>query len=332
MDLDAIEAGLFFIVGAPRSGTTLVRAILSAHPQIVVPPETKFFLWFEPPTGTNDWSAYLQRLFASAAWTSQSLDAEAFRERVEATDRSARSVFLTMLAMHAERAGRSRVGEKTPLHVHHVERLHALFPAARFICVYRDPRDVVASQLRMPWERWSHLRRARTCAELMQRVHQLEQRLPAEVFMTVRYESLVEESEAEVRRLCAFLGEAYDDTLLAFHKRDDPGFTGREVAWAAETRRPISAASIGRYATDLSPRKVAGLERVLRPTLEAFEYGPGTAEGRYRPHWYVLDVLDRACDGLVRLRHALGRLTRRHRKRAPLGGRTPPSSYKQDKP
>ncbi len=291
-----MEEGIFFIVGVPRSGTTLVRAILSSHPRIVIPPETKFFVRFEPPSTPDGWPAYLDRFYASTEWANQSLDAETFRRRVEATDRTARSVFLTILAMHAERTGKPRVGEKTPHHSRHVERLHQLFPSAKFIFVYRDPRDVIASQLRMPWARWSHLGRARSWVKIMRRAQYLEKIFPADVYTMLRYETLIEQPEVEIRRLCVFLGEAYHKQMLHFDRGKRSEFTEREADLKMKTLRPISNASIGSYASELSARRIAGIERIAGSLLKEFGYEPDRNVGRYRGRWFLQDAADRMCD------------------------------------
>lgn len=310
-DLSAIEKGLFFVVGAPRSGTTLVRAVLSAHPGMFVPPETKFFLWHEPPASPGAWPGYLDRLFASEDWAIQGLDAEAARQRLDATDHGARSVFLAILAMHAERTGKPRIGEKTTNHSRHVERLRALFPSAKFIFVCRDPRDVIASQMGMPWQRWSHLDRARKCAKIMGEALRLERALPAGTFTIVRYEALTRDPEAEARRLCEFLGESYEGSMLTFHERADTGINEREPDWITRTMRPISASSVGRYSRRLAPRQVAGIERVFGPLLEKLGYAPDRRIGPYRLHWRVLDPVDRLRDAFAHGRTWLtGRLRR----------------------
>ena len=289
-DLQRIEEGLFFIVGDPRSGTTLLRAILSSHPQIVIPPETKFFAWFEPPDALDGWSTYLDRWFTSTSWLNQSLDTEAFRRSIEATDRTTRSVFLTMLAMHAARAGKPRVGEKTPNHILHAERIHRLFPSAKFIHARRDPRDVVASQLRMPWKKRSHLKCARQWRNTICKAQRLEAFLPTNLYTNVRYEALVTQPEVELRRICEFLGETYHEEMLRIDQHVNRSFTDREQQTAAQTLRPISTASIGNYTKHLSPRQIAGIERMVKSQF--LRCGYVRSPTVYRLHWYFLDAVD----------------------------------------
>jgi hypothetical protein len=316
-DLQRIEDGLFFIVGAPRSGTTLVQAMLLAHPRMTVPPETEFFLKHDPPAAPDRWGRYLDGLLASQRWADQQLDAAEFRKRVESTDRTARSVFLTLLAMHARRCGKPRVGEKSPQHLRHALRIHEIFPSARFVHVYRDPRDVVASQLRMPWGRGSHLGRARSWNKLMRVADRVEAALPAEVYTAVRYESLIDRPEAEARRLCAFLGEPFCDSMLAFEHRREPGFAEREAPWKGRTLSPLSAATVGSFARQLTPRQIAGIERTVGSRLTRLGYRPHQPAGRYRLHWRLRDGVDRLLDIARRQRRSIAK-----RLRGPGAGRS----------
>ena len=128
IDTDRLGRSVFFIVGAPRSGTTLLQSILASHPNIAIPPETEFFMKFADPASIARWDAWLEGFLASRAWSDQGLDADAFVRRAEATDRTPRSLFLALLSMHAERTGKGRVGEKSPQHARWIDRIEASFP------------------------------------------------------------------------------------------------------------------------------------------------------------------------------------------------------------
>jgi len=279
-DLEGLERGMFFIVGVPRSGTTLLQAMLTSHPRMAIPPETEFFMKHRPPAAASRgdeaaWTAYIDRWLASRGFTEQGLDAGAMRVRLrglDAAQRTARGVFLELLAAHAERTGKPRIGEKSPHHCRHVEELATMFPHARFIHIHRDPRDVVASLLKVPWVKGSHLTLARGWARIMRDHSRLVRSMPADRYMTVRYETLVERPEDEAARLCVFLGEVMQPEMLAFHERRDRGFAERESSWKGGTLRPVSAASVGRFRNDLTPRQIAGVQRVVGGLLAEFGY------------------------------------------------------------
>lgn len=314
-DHDGLERGMFFIVGVPRSGTTLLQAMLASHPRIAVPPETEFFMKHRPPAGAargdeGAWVEHIDRWLASRGFTEQGLDAGAMRARLRAlgaSQRTAPGVFLELLAAHSERTGKPRIGEKSPHHCRHVEELAALFPHARFIHIHRDPRDVVASLMKVPWVKGSHLTLARGWAKIMRDHSRLVRAMPADRYTTVRYETLVERPEDEAARLCTFLGEVMQPEMLAFHERADRGFAERESSWKGGTLRPVSMSSVGRFRADLTPRQVAGVQRVVGGLLTEFGYRPEPV----RPSvlWRIGDAGTVIGERLARIGRSIGKRT-----------------------
>jgi len=272
-----LESGLFFIVGAPRSGTTLVQAIISAHPRICVPPETDFFdVYRMPPEAVRSeqaWNRWLTRWLASDRWRDQQLDEGEFRRRISATDRSERAVFLLFAEMTAERTGRERVGEKSPSHYKAVEHIASLFPGAKFIHMIRDPRDVVASRLNTGYTKpVSAARHAQSWRRAIRAHFELSRTMPADRYTEVRYEQVISDTEGTARELCRFLGEEFSPEMLLFHTRDKSGFAKREERWKSGTRRPIYADSVGRYARKLKPRQIAAVECVVANEMKQLGY------------------------------------------------------------
>ncbi len=295
---NAFAEGLFFIVGTGRSGTTLLQAMLSSHPRIVIPEETHFFSKFDPvlrfddPLRADQVEAYV-RLCMSVPHLRESGISEAMlRERLGRGPNDARSLFLWVMRTLAGEAGvGKRLGEKTPIHERHVERIRALFPGAKFVHIYRDPRDTVASLKRMPWAAGQSARRiARRCAQTYETMTRWRGTLGDAAVCELRYERLVEETEGVLRRVCAFLGEPFDAAMLEFHSRGDTGYQQREEAWKGGTRRPIDGSSIGRWRKDLSERDVSAVERAVgKKRLIAMGYEPSGVRDRLA--WKIGDAL-----------------------------------------
>ncbi|RMD61655.1 MAG: sulfotransferase, partial [Planctomycetota bacterium] len=182
---DDIAQGLFFIVGTGRCGSTLLQAMLSRHPRLGLPPETKFFQEWDPMLRISDPlpdEASLRQHLAWAGtlwfWQDLALDEEQLLRDAEAGGRSARALFLGVMAQWRDRLGKPRLGEKTPGHHKHVERILELFPQAKIIHIHRDPRDVVASIVKLRWGGHSSARRhARTWAKAVRRQRLLAEQL-----------------------------------------------------------------------------------------------------------------------------------------------------------
>jgi len=308
-ELERIERGLFFIVGAGCSGATLLQVMLSSHSRITIPPETEFFKTSRntaPPDNAFDpdaWQAYLKRLMTNRAWLDQQLDPDEFVRRVSESDRSNRAVFLTMLAMQGLKAGKPRVGEKTPTHFRKIRHLHRLFPDARFVHIYRDPRDVVASAVRKGWFAASHVEAARQWCNTMHGHKQHVQTLPGHVYTSIRFETLLEECESELKRICRFLDEPFEPDMLPYDKGSDAGSADWQKPWKESALQPLDKARIGAFRQDLSPRQIAVVQRVIGSRLERYGYRPVDIHRSLK--WLLPDCYDKLAAGWRRLRRKL---------------------------
>jgi hypothetical protein len=210
-----------FVVGVARSGTTLLRLQLDAHPELAIPPETGWgFVAGElarPKCGPKGLIRALREL---ETWPDLGFD----EARVLAVLRdvepwSGAAGLRALWQAYAARHGKPRWGDKTPLHLRCMPDLSALIPEAHFIHVIRDGRDVAASVKALPFapgdgsieaiaEDWQRaIRVARGVAEKLQH------------YQEVRYERLVNEPEAVLRELCDWLDLRFDSAMLRAHER-----------------------------------------------------------------------------------------------------------------
>lgn len=155
-------AAPIFVVGAARSGTTLLQSMIGAHPDIALLGELHFFDQIMRLKET------LPEPFAAAAMAPlrQGIlkchaiqfvpDFEPVLDR--ALERLAampaptyRDLFAQLLAAHGQLGGASRVGEKTPSNVRYLQELASYFPDAKIVHILRDPRDSISSRIRYPF-------------------------------------------------------------------------------------------------------------------------------------------------------------------------------------
>jgi hypothetical protein len=215
-----------FIVGVPRSGTTLLRVLLNRHPNIAICDETYFFFWVYSRRrvfGSLEKEANRRRLVEAylQTWraTRLGLDHERLADRLLREGTSYRALFASLMRAYAQSHSKERTGEKTPQHAEHVETLREWFPDGSIVHVVRDPRDVVASLHEMPWGHTSTAANAKLWVRLVTAARRIEG-LPA--CPTVRYEDLVENTESSLDALCRILGEPFDSAMLSEEAQENP--------------------------------------------------------------------------------------------------------------
>ena len=157
-----------FVVGSPRTGSTLLRHVLNRSPEVCLASETHFLKSVRglklgerlaaaregPPDRRRAVVDHIvQDLFGPAfwVWLHRNLEPDAFTERLLATDLSERALFDLLLQVYVEVHCHDRAvtirGEKTPDHLYGLATLAAWFPDASFIHTFRDPRAIYASRI-----------------------------------------------------------------------------------------------------------------------------------------------------------------------------------------
>lgn len=133
-----------FIMGPGRSGTTLVRSMLSAHSRIAITPETHFMQWVDQRedvrTAPNNFASFWSKYTAWVRFADLGVDAGRCLELIDLQgERNFENIFRAVLAAYMERTGKPRVGEKSPSHVRYIGTLLNWFPEARILVMLRDP-------------------------------------------------------------------------------------------------------------------------------------------------------------------------------------------------
>ena len=213
-------ANLIFLVGSPRSGTTFLQRLLAAHPRIRTGQESNLFQYVGP---------MLQRWRAEAEFPDArggvGLGCYFLEERFTALVREFLDNLLEPMLAGLE-PGMLFI-EKTPHHALFIPEILTMLPAARFIHILRDPRDVAASMLAASrswgkaWAPGTAGRAAWTWCEYVQAVMDTRDRVPPEQFTEVRYEELVEAAAPILRSLSRFLKLDWDDEAIAQAVRDN---------------------------------------------------------------------------------------------------------------
>lgn len=324
-----------FIVGMQRSGTTLLRSVLSSHPSLTIAPETHFLTSFVDH-GANadpmDMAGFLEfwsKFSASTRFLDLGLDESGIRQAIiDGEDLSYRNVFGNVLNAYARKMGKPRWGEKTPSHLRYIHVLLQWFPGARVIYLVRDPRAVAGSLVQVPWRNSSagnrglrklepkpvrRLRRVFHDASTWQ--SDLERYLVPWAtdprVKVVRYEDLTQRPEQTARAVCTFLNETFDTGMIGSRSWSDvppPGaqvFDGKFESWRREhlekTLQPVHSHSVEKWRSELSALEVGVIESVCKRGMRLMGYDPAHLDDSYFYRWRS-SVAARLCRTFWRVR------------------------------
>lgn len=257
---------LLFVLGCPRSGTTMLQQALNRHSRIVIPPETKLFFSFLGHCRKCQ-NRHIERL-------NRDLGIQLPKPKVAVTSLSdARRFYLDMANLYLERVKRPSVsyfGEKTPEHTGFAFTIRRHFPKAKFLLIYRDGRDVALSLTKVPWMHPSLYANFLVWLYYYHQQKKLSQERTLDLH-TVRYEDLVNDPEKELKRITKFLQLPFERALSeGFGNRD--GVPEREYPWKAQSLERITAARVGVWRNELLPIQVGILERLGGGALKALGY------------------------------------------------------------
>jgi hypothetical protein len=212
------------ILGVSRSATTLLRVMLDRNSQLAVPDESYFvplladrhLLRVERDEFLDD----LRRLQTVREW---GVPLEKVRTRLAERTPIGRAI-AAVYEVYAEEQGKPRWGDKTPMYMRHLRLLRRLFPDAQYVHLIRDGRDAALSFLAMPkgiaFETWGHPRNVADFAAHwrtdVSAARRLGRRAGPDRYLEVRYEDLVADSEATLRRICTFAALPYEPAMTDY--------------------------------------------------------------------------------------------------------------------
>ena len=238
-----------FVVGVPRSGTTLLRVLLDSHSQILALPETP---WLTGAYGRDPSLREMLRGLSDGPYGMVENVAGVEAEDVLAAGRH----FLdSLFAPILKKRGKRVLAFKTPADIRHLDFLTRLLPGGSYIHITRDGRDVALSQVAKKGSFFKDLREYRRLSfgNAFRRWMEWEQRARAILaregvrVIRLRYEDLVMEPRRELQRIMDFLSLPFEETMLdyASMNHDLPAWEAGSTDVAQ--REAVSAASVGKW-------------------------------------------------------------------------------------
>jgi hypothetical protein len=279
-----------FVLGCPRSGTTLVQVMLHSHPSIAIPPENRYVMpLYRRRRGFGDLEERANReavaefiLARRRRFRDLGLPRKRIRAMIADGPPTIGSAIGLVLRAYAERFERPRWGDKRPHYSHFVGPLLRMFPDAQIVHVIRDPRDCVASLKHAPWWNRSTYHAIATWAGAIDHVAEAARRWPG-VVVSVRYERLVSDPETEARSLCAALGEEYAPAMADPREAAAVAVPERKH-WHAYTRVSPTTERIGAWTGELERWEAALCDTVLGERMRALGYETADLGGAGAAH------------------------------------------------
>ena len=283
---------MFFILGRPRTGSTLLRTLFDAHPQVIIPQEWPMLLllhfqfekvryWDKPKL-----EAFYQALFQPLRipfWSIRNwpgIDLELLHENLlKCEGEQTLETLLKVVYFHYNSFFDKKeivlIGDKNPAISNHPELIARLFPTAKFIHLVRDYHDNLVSLLEVDFEmpnvtlltyRWKY----------SFRVIEKSAAHHPERFFRIRYEDFVQQPEFQFGRLCRFLGIPEDPAILNFYTRKseiETSFPPEIVQrYFSSLMQPIDNRKVGVYKQKLTSKQIRIADLVASNTADEAGY------------------------------------------------------------
>ncbi len=306
--------------------------MLDAHPQLAMPPETHFINPFIQASGRIRFNAPIAcRAIVKdqrRRWNDFGLDDADLLARFEQIEPFNTSDALrAFYGLYADKHGKQRWGDKTPDYVRKMKKIQKTLPEARFIHVIRDGRDAGLSQNARIAKRGKEPVPPREMARRWRKRILKSQEDSAEIegYLEIRYEDLVGDTEAVLRRVCEHIELDYDPAMLTYHERAEerlqemagalPAKKGRPEREAGErieahamTMEPPSEDRVAVWKREMSEAENAEFEEAAGYMLDQLGYETVTARDGWVPPEEWARAKDRSGRGDSSGRGILSRL------------------------
>ncbi|MDQ3751458.1 MAG: sulfotransferase [Actinomycetota bacterium] len=233
----------FFIVGSARSGTTLLRLMLNAHPEVAIPPESRFIseMWRGKPEVEVE--PVLDALARHDRFRLWELPIEEVRADLDGRGSGRVAPYTEVMEAPyrawARRRDKPLWGDKTPRYVESIPLLAGLWAPARFVHLVRDGRNVALSYADVAFGPKIVAKAARLWARRVRAGIEAGRGLEPGRYLQMRYEDLVEDTERHARTLCGFLGLSFDPVVLDYVERGRDAVLPRAAANNPNVTRPL---------------------------------------------------------------------------------------------
>ena len=284
-----------FILGNPRSGTSLFRLMLNSHSMINATPECGFLHWWYKKYADWDLSCvtsnrldeYISDLESSKRIEDWKMDYAQLKEKIvqENPDNYAKLGEIVYVFYGEQKGKKAKViADKNNYYINHFNDLNEIWPDAKYILVIRDGRDVACSYLNIETLVTNSPYKPKLSTDIKtiakewltnnQNVLSFSESLNNNQFMVIRYEDFVTDSELYLTKVCNFLGLNFESNMLNYYiknakEQDEPLSS---LDWKKKTLEKPDKDNIGKYKMELEKQSIEEFNTTATDLLQKFNY------------------------------------------------------------
>lgn len=285
-----------FILGNPRSGTSLFRIMLTCHPEICIPPECGFIQWWYEKY--QNWSEqnsmnkslvknYINDLKKSKkieTWNLNYIDLEKLIYTHRPGSYSELCYLVYIQYMYNLNKDAKIVGDKNNYYINHLDLLDSIFPNANYILIVRDGRDVACSYRSVNQIQTQSLYKPKLPHFIddiaiewnnnNQNIINFFNKINKKRWSIIKYEDLLTKPQKYLEKICNFLEISFHGEMLNFY--DINGKLNLEptktLGWKLKTLKPLDVNNIGKYRCELKDGEISRFEKISSKSMSYFGY------------------------------------------------------------
>jgi hypothetical protein len=292
IDIDKIkELPIFFIVGSPRSGTTLFRTFFDAHPNIQIPLEMPFLMYYyDQYKNTTKWDKetidqFINELFTDIKYNFWSLkiwkiNKEELRNVLSEMPLNSKYADITKVIYLCFNSVFPKetiklIGDKNPLYSHFLKKIHHIFPEVKFIHIIRDYHDHILSMERVSFGSRLTPFTALKWKQCQKKIEKYKEKF-SEKFYTIKYEYLVNNPKTELEKICDFLeidfkedmlySNLYIEKLKDTYQKDGLGIYHNSML------QPVNNSKVGTWKEKMPEKEIKIADMVVGKWAEKYGY------------------------------------------------------------
>ncbi|MEP5253977.1 MAG: sulfotransferase [Winogradskyella arenosi] len=288
-----MSIGKFYILGNPRSGTSLLRLLLNSHSLITVPPECGFFLWLKPKyinwdasnLNSKDIREFIEDVQASKKfeiWNLSNKILEKIIKRNKPKNYNELSLCVYLSYAFLSDKWPRCVGDKNNYYINHLQELDDLSPDAFVVHLVRDGRDVVSSYREINNVSDTYKYKPNLPFSISDIATEWQTNnlnifnfyKDSDKYLTVKYEDLLQRPEVILTQILNKLNLSFESKMLEFYKENalkqiEPKET---LAWKLKTLQPLDKSNIGMYKEKLTTLEIEEFNTIACESLRLFGY------------------------------------------------------------